>query len=313
MIVGPSQSAKTWLLFDLAIALSDPDCSHFLGQPVRAHGPVEIESWEQGQAEDIRRLQKLIRGRGLAGGAEVLRLVSDSPATLNDESYFRRRRRELQERGVSYYLIDSLSEAAAIELNDNTAYGEFWWSRVKPLLDLGITVVFTHLRGHAKPGVANNRDSASRGATQIRALSTAVLEVRQVTEALFMLKHNKYRNSTELSFGQLRLEGGDADDWIRLVIGEIACAQGKGALARRLLTELGQRSAAAGIPLTRKAIEAFLNDSSKPTAKRVSKKIYEAVLGLMVTNGLFTKRKAGRADAWSWAGPAEDKDDESPF
>jgi len=313
MIVGPSQGSKTWVLFDFAIAISDPNCSHFLGQPVCVHGPVEIESWEQGQAEDIRRLQKLIRGRGLAGGSEDLRLVSDPPATLWDASYFGRRRRELQERGVSFYLIDSLSEAAGIELNDNTAYTEFWRSRVKPLLDLGITVVFTHLRGHAKPGVANDRDSASRGATQIRALSTAVLEVRQTSDTIFMLKHNKYRDSTALSFGHLELEGGNADDWIRLAIREDAGAGGKDSLARRLLTQLGRNSALAGTRLTRKAIEASLNDSSRPKAERVSKKIYEAVLGQMVTEGRFRPLKVGNADTWIWVGAAEGEDDESPF
>jgi DnaB-like helicase N terminal domain len=230
MIVASSQGAKTWTLFDLGVALSDPACSHFLGLPIRGHGRVEIESWEQGQAEDIRRGQKIIRGRDLAGGPEDLRLISDPPTTLRDESYFTRRRRELQERGVMYYFADSLSEAAGIELNDNTAYTEFWRTRVKPLLDLGITVVFTHLRGHPKPGVAQDRDSASRGATQIRALSTAVLELRQLTDTLFLVKHNKHRDSTALTFGHLELEGKNEDDWIRLTMREDAGGQGKEAL-----------------------------------------------------------------------------------
>jgi hypothetical protein len=226
MIVAASQGAKSWVLFDLGVALSHPECTRFLGQPVCAHGPVEIESWEMGQAEDVRRLQKLIRGRVLAEASSNLRLVSDPPTTLWDESYFTRRRRELQERSVRFYLVDSLSEAAGIELNDNTAYTAFWRTRVKPLLDLGITLIFTHLRGHPKPGVAQDRDSASRGATQIRALSTGVLELRQLADTLFMVKHNKHRDGTALSFGHLELEGGNDDDFIRLTLREVAAGGG---------------------------------------------------------------------------------------
>jgi DnaB-like helicase N terminal domain/AAA domain len=313
MIVGASQGAKTWGLFALGVAVSHPSVTHYLGQPVCAHGRVEIESWEQGQAEDVRRLQKLFRGHGLDAGADDLTLVSDPPTTLSDESYFARRRCELTERGVRLYLIDSLSEAAGIELNDNTAYTAWWRARIKPLLDLGITVAWTHLRGHAKPGVAQDRDSASRGATQIRALSTGVLELRQLTDTLFQVRHNKHRDGTALSFGLLELEGGHDEDFVRLTSREEAGNQGKESLARQLLAQLGRERAAAGTRLTRKAIEGRLNDPSKPKPERVSRKVYEAVLGQMVADGLFATLKQGNADTWSWVGPAEDGDDELPF
>jgi hypothetical protein len=240
-------------------------------------------------------------------------LVSDPPTTLSDESYFARRRRELTERGVRLYLIDSLSEAAGIELNDNTAYTAWWRARIKPLLDLGIAVVWTHLKGHAKPGVAQDRDSASRGATQIRALSTGVLEFRQLTDTLFQIRHNKHRNGTALSFGLLELEGGNDEDFVRLALREEAGTQGKEALARQLLSRLGRESAAADTRLTRKAIEGRLNDPSKAKPERVSRKVYEAVLGQMVDEKLFDTLKQGNADTWSWVGPAEDGDDELPF
>jgi hypothetical protein len=314
MIVGSSQGSKTWTLFDAGVALSDPACSHVLGLPIHVHGRVEIESWEQGQTEDVRRIQKLFRGRGLASGSDDLRLISDPPTTLCDESYFARRRRELQEREVLYYFADSLSEAAAaIELNDNTVYTAFWRSRVKPLLDLGITVIFTHLKGHAKPGVAQDRDSASRGATQIRALSTGVLELRQLADTLFMVKHNKHRDGTALSFGHLELEGKNEDDWIRLTMREDAGGQGKDALALRLLTALGRKAALTSTRLTRKVIEAGLNDPSKPKTERTSKKIYEAVLDQMVKDKLFTALKVGNADNWTWIGPGQHEEDEVPF
>jgi DnaB-like helicase N terminal domain/AAA domain len=313
MLVAASQGAKTWALFGLGVAVSHPSVSYFLGHAVCAHGRVEIESWEQGQAEDVRRLQKLLRGHGLDAGAEDLTLISDPPTTLSDESYFARRRRELTERGVRLYLIDSLSEAAGMELNDNTAYTQFWRRRVKPLLDLGITVVFTHLRGHLKPGVAQDRDSASRGATQIRALSTGVLEFRQLADTLFAVKHNKHRDGTALSFGHLELEGSNDDDWIRLTLREAGGDGGMDALARRLLTTLGRETALTNTSLTRKRIEAALNDPSRPKTERVSKKIYEAVLDKMVAAGLFNALKVGNADHWTWIGPAQDEEDEVPF
>jgi hypothetical protein len=266
-----------------------------------------------GQAEDVRRLQKLIRGRGLAEVSRDLRLVSDPPTTLRDESYFNRRRRELQERGVRFYLVDSLSEAAGIELNDNTGYTEFWRSRVKPLLDLGVTLVVTHLKGHAKAGVAPARDSASRGATQIRALSTGVLELRQIAGTLFLVKHNKHRDGIELPFGHLELEGGNDDDFIRLTLREVVAGGGKEALALRLLTKLGQTAAVAGTRLTWKSIEAALNDREKPKHERVSKKIYETVLKQMEADGLFSSLKVGNADHWTWVGPAQDDEEELPF
>ena len=45
-----------------------------------------IESWEQGQAEDVRRIQKLVRGHELSIALDDLILVSDPPATLSDNA-----------------------------------------------------------------------------------------------------------------------------------------------------------------------------------------------------------------------------------
>jgi hypothetical protein len=307
MIVGASQGAKSWLLFDLAVAYAHPSVSTFLDQPVLRHGRALLESWEMGQSEDVRRVQKLVRGHDLPTCAEELILVSEPPSTLRDESYFRRRCRELQDWGVTLYGIDSLSEAAGMELNDNTAYTEWWRTRVKPILDLGITVVWSHLKGHAKPGV-QDRDSASRGATQIRALSTGVLELRQLTDVLFAVKHNKHRNSLALSFGSLKVDGQIEDPFVRLVV-QAATTESKDVLARGLLTQLGLEAAITGQSLTRKAIELRLNDASKPKDERVSRKIYEAVLAQMVGDGLFQATKQGNAHAWAWTGPTKDEDE----
>jgi AAA domain-containing protein len=310
MVVGASQGAKSWVLDGLGIAYAHPDVALFLGQPLRLHGRAAIGSWENGQYEDVRRIQKLVRGHGLPTSSEDLILISEPPAPLREEAYFLRLRRDLQDWGVTLYLIDSLSEAAGIELNDNTAYTEWWRARIKPLLDDGVTVVWTHLKGHAKPGVAQDRDSASRGATQIRALSTGVLDLRQLTDTLFTLKHNKHRDGLAMPFGVLELEGRIEDDFVRLIVRDEAVGQGgKDALARRLLTVLGQESAAASDYLTRKAIEARLNDKSRPKAERVSRKIFEAVLAEMVTDGLFRTSQQGHADVWTWTGPDLDETD----
>jgi hypothetical protein len=314
MVTGASQSAKTWLGFDVAIAVAHPEITTVLGQPVCRHGRVCIESWEMGQAEDVRRTLKLLRGHGLAAPSENLILLSDTQPTLNDETYFTRRRRELREWGVIFYLVDSLSEAAGIELNDNTAFTAFWRARVKPLLDDGVTVLWTHLRGHAKPGVAQDRDSVSRGATQIRALSTGVLDIRQVSDVLFTLRHNKHRDGLALPFGALTLEGTVDEPSVRLVVrDEAAGLLGKQALARRLLNALGQAQAAtAGAkPLTRRAIEEALNGTSRPKEERVSKRTYEPVLADLVAEGLFHTSRVGNADVWAWTGPAGEDGEET--
>src|SRR5262249_61019719 len=100
------------------------------------------------------KLQKLATGAGLPEAPHDIILLSDAPESLNSEHYFVERLKTLKEWGAVAYLVDSLSEAAGIELNDNTLYSAWWRARVKPILDLGCMVVFTHLRGHRKPGVA---------------------------------------------------------------------------------------------------------------------------------------------------------------
>jgi hypothetical protein len=311
MIVGASQGAKTWTLSDLAVAVAHDDVGEFLGQRVVRHGRVVLESWEQGQAEDVRKIQKLLRGRGLASCSDNLILLSDAPSTLSDETYYARRLTELREWRAIAYLIDSLSEAAGVELNDNTAYSAWWRSRVKPILDLGCMVVFTHLKGHVKPGVGQNRDSASRGATQIRALSVGAVEMRQLTPTSFKVLHNKHRNGLALPFGAMDLEGGLDDDFVRLVItAEAGAAEGKDLLARRLLTALGERQPP-GAWLDRKTIEASLNDRGKPKDERVSKKTWEPVLTTMTEEGLFEQQQRRNADVWRWTfQEANDPDDE---
>lgn len=310
MIVGASQGAKTWALFGLGVAIAHEDVAEFLGQRIVRHGRVVIESWEQGQAEDVRKLQKLITGHAIARCSDNLILLSDAPATLNDETYFTRRRRELREWGAVAYLVDSLSEAAGVELNDNTLYSAFWRSRVKPVLDDGIMVVFTHLRGHVKPGVGQNRDAASRGATQIRALSTGVIEMRQLTDTTFAVRHNKHRNGLALPFGTLTLDGAVDDGYVRLALAaDIAGGEGKELLARRLLAQL---AATAGGWIALAAIEAAVNDKSKPDAERVSKKVYKPVLDEMVREGAVEFRKRKNAHEWRWTRMVTpDPDDEA--
>jgi hypothetical protein len=307
MILGASQGAKTWAAFDLGVSIAHPGITHFLGQEIRAHGRVVIESWEQGQAEDVRRIQKLVRGHQLSIASEDLILLSDPPAALSDDAYFDLRYRQLREWAARLYIVDSLSESAGIELNDNTAYTGWWRSRIKPLLDLGLTVVITHLKGHPKAGVEQNRDSASRGATQIRALSTGVLDLRQLTDTLFHLRHNKHRNGTALPFGTIELEGQLEEDFVRLILkADATMGAGKELLAEQLLTRLAIAAAADRRPFRRTDIEAALNQRGKPADERVSKKIYEPVLTRMVAEKRLEQSKAGNADVWSWIGPEED-------
>jgi AAA domain/Toprim-like len=311
MIVAASQGGKTWTLFDLGVAIASPEVAVFLGQPVRHHGRVVVESWEQGQQEDLRKIQKVIAGHGLPFASNDLILISDATDSLNSNEYFSRRVQDLKDCGAIAYLMDSLSEGAGIELNDNTMYSEWWRSRIKPILDLGCMVVFTHLRGHRKAGVAADRDSASRGATQIRALSTAVLEMRQLTDTTFQVRHNKHRNGTALPFGVLELEGKPEDRFVRLALraDTTLAAEGKALLARRLLADLGRSHP--GVWLTRAAIEDGVNGKSKPTSARVSRRMFEPVLAEMTSEAMFEKTKQGRADAWRWIGvgcPDEDEE-----
>ncbi|HXJ80795.1 MAG TPA: bifunctional DNA primase/polymerase [Candidatus Methylomirabilis sp.] len=303
LIVGESEGAKTWSLFDLGLAISDPAITTFLDQPVRRHGRVAIESWEQGQAEDLRRLHKLARGHGRPRFDEVI-LISETPGTLNDESYFTRRFRELQEWGVVLYALDSLSEAAGIELNDNTAYTAWWRTRIKPLLTAGIMVIATHLTGHIKPGIGRTREAVVRNATQIRALSTQVIECRRMGDTTFKVLHNKHRNSTGLPFGTLELAGALEDPWIVLRLSADAPpvpAATKEVLARQRLIELGKKTPNAW--LTRKTIDAELNHESLPKAQRLSKRSWEPALASLTADMVFETGKQGNAHAWRWVGP----------
>src|SRR5262249_31850478 len=159
----------------------------FLGQAVAVHGPAVLESWENGADEDLRRLQKLLRGHGCNVAPETLILQSRPFLSLQDEGAYAARLRDFQAAGVVLYACDSLSEAAGIELNDNTIYSGWWRSRIQPLLESNITVVLTHLRGHLKPGTRGDRDAAVRGATQIRALCTGVVECRHLSPSTSLL------------------------------------------------------------------------------------------------------------------------------
>jgi AAA domain/Primase C terminal 1 (PriCT-1) len=305
MIVGASQGAKTWLLFALGVALAHEGVTQCLGQRVLRHGRVLIESWEQGQREDVRRIQKLVTGHGMKTCDDNLILISEPSATLVDESHFAERLRTLKAWGVTCYLFDSLSEASGIELNDNTAYTIWWRTRVKPILALGCTVICTHLRGHPKAGVEPNRDSASRGATQIRALSTGVLDLKQYSDKLFGVTHNKHRDGPALRLGTLELVGDHDDPSIVLALRDpLGEAQGKARLARELLTQLGE-GATPGQALKRSDLEAALNPPGRPKDERVSKKIYEPVLGQMVSEGLFKKGEDRNAHTWAWLGRSD--------
>jgi hypothetical protein len=312
MIVGASQGAKTWVLSDLAVAIAHEEVGSFLGQAVVCHGPVVFESWEQGQAEDLRKFGKLLRGHNLASCSRNLIVISDPPAILADPAYFERRLRDLREWGAIAYLIDSLSEASGADLNDNSVYAEWWRARIKPILEMGCMVTFTHLRGHPKAGVAQNRDSASRGATQIRALCTGVLETRQISDTLFQLRHNKHRDGTALPLGLLELEGNVADEFVRLTLkAEGASTGSKEALARRLLTQLGQTHSE-GHAFDRRSIEAALNAKDQPNTERVSKKIWETVLAQMTEERLFEASNRGNATTWRWTFESQG-DNELPF
>jgi hypothetical protein len=309
MITAAAGAGKTWALGGFGVALAHESVKTFLGQPIRRHGRVFSESWEQGQHEDVRRIQKLVRGYGLPDCSSDFILSSDPPTTLADEAFFQSRLRVLKEWGAIAYVVDSLSEAAGIDLNDNFEYSRWWRARIKPILDLGCMVVFTHLKGHRKAGVGQDRNSASRGATQIRALSHSVLELRQVGETSFSVIHNKHRDSTGVTFGLLGLEGEITDPFVRLVLKTPpAAGLGKEFVARQLLTRMGA-AAPPGTAFLRKMIEATINNPAAPRRDRVSKKIWESVLAEMVAEGLFQQGKEGRAAAWSWIG-AEDEDDE---
>jgi hypothetical protein len=217
-IIGASGSMKSWVMFDLCVGVACPEVSTFLGQPIAIHGPVVLESWEQGDQEDRRRLQLLLRGHGYTEAPDNLILASEPALTLNDEGAYQARLRDLTEARVVLYAFDSLSEGSGIELNDNTAYTAWWRARVRPMLSAGITVVFTHLRGHVqnKPGALADRDAVFRGATQIRALTQAAVECRQLTENSSQLRHNKHRDTTDLPFGTLNLVGGWDTPEVRL-------------------------------------------------------------------------------------------------
>jgi Bifunctional DNA primase/polymerase, N-terminal/AAA domain/Primase C terminal 1 (PriCT-1) len=306
-IIGASGSAKTWLEFALAIAVASPEVTRFLGQPVAVHGPVVIESWEQGTEEDLRRLQKLVRGHGLPVAPDTLILQSMPFLTLQDDGAYQARLRDLREAEVVLYVFDSLSEGAGIDLNDNTAYTTWWRTRVRPLLDLGITVVFTHLRGHLKPGTLGDHDAAFRGATQIRALCTAVIECRHLTATTSLLIHNKYRNTGQLPLGILTLTGGQDEPTITLDMHTLPDAAGKADRARLALLALA-RLHPAGI--TRKMIEDDLNAPSKAKAARMSRKTYNPALAALEADKTFEAFPQGNADAWRLvADPDEGQDD----
>lgn len=316
-LLGASESAKTWALWDLGLSISHPRIETFLGQPIRQHGRVVIESWEQDQAEDLRRLHKLALGHGLALGEafEHLILLSETPTSLNDPDYFALRLRELQEWGALTYCVDSLSLASGIDLNDNTVYSGWWQTRIRPILNAGIMVVFTHLTGHLKPGVGRTRDSVVRGATQIRALSTQMVEFRQQGDTRFGVHHNKHRNATGLKFGTLTLDGELADPWCRLTLtaDQPLPEGGKDALARQKLIDLGTDRPS--VWLTIKAIDAVLNPTDKPPKDRVSTKTWRPVVDQMAGEGLVKVGKAGKALAWRFLPPAdlpEDDEEDDP-
>lgn len=287
-IIGASGSAKTWLEFGLAVAVAVPEVTEFLGQPVALHGPTVIESWEQGQAEDVRRLQKILRGHRVEIAPATLILTSTPFLTLRDEGAFQARLRDLRSAGTVLYVLDSLSEAAGVELNENTAYTAWWQARIRPLLEVGITVVFTHLRGHLKLGTTGDRDAAFRGATQIRALSTAVIECRQVSETSSLLVHNKHRDGPALPLGILTLTGGYEDPAITLTMTAKPDAANT-ALANRLrITE-----ALGGPPLTAEALA---------TATTLSVRTVKAHLKTLESEGaVASQREPGKAGRKLWS------------
>jgi hypothetical protein len=294
-IIGASGSAKTWALFSLGVAVAVPTVETFLGQPVTRHGAVVLESWEQGVHEDLRRLQKLLRGHGVEGAPDTLILQSMPFLTIDDEDAYQARLRDLREAQVVLYAFDSLSEGSGIELNDNTLYTAWWRSRIRPLLDLGITVVCTHLRGHLKPGTGGDRDAAVRGATQIRALSTAVVECRHLTATTALLIHNKHRNTGELPLGVLTLTGAQDDPSITLDLTARTPAGGKADRARALLIALARQHPAG---ITRKMIEDNLNAPNKSKDTRISRKTYDPALIALESDKTFEAFTQGNADAW---------------
>jgi len=297
-VVGAAGACKSWVLSALVVAVACPEVTTFLGQPVHVHGPAVLESWEQGPDEDLRRLQKLLRGHGLTAAPDTLILQSRPFLTLQDDGAYAARLRDFEAAGVILYACDSLSEAAGIELNDNTRYSAWWRARVQPLLDHNITVVFTHLRGHLKPGTSGDPDAAVRGATQIRALCTSVLECRHLSPTMTLLLHNKHRDTGALPLGILTLMGGHGEPTITLDLRAAptaAASNAKRDRARRELLTLARQHPAG---ITRALIDGALSASGRPKAERISKRIYGPVIEDLVKEEVFQAFTLGRADAW---------------
>ena len=270
-IVGASGSAKSWLLWELALGVAHPQITTFLGQPIMLHGPVLLESWEQGHAEDTRRSQKILYGYGIEEASENLIQVSNPAVALTDDAAFQARLKDMVEAGVVLYAFDSLSEGCGIELNDNTAYTNWWRTRVYPILQAGITVVFTHLRGHVqnKPGVIPDRDSVFRGATQIRALTQAAIECRATGPNSSLLRHNKHRDTPELPLGTLNLIGGFEEPGIKLdLVAPIGKDVVQNAKLRTLLNWLkdnpkaSKRQIKAGLGMGQDTVDALVTDAA---------------------------------------------------
>jgi hypothetical protein len=98
---------------------------------------------------------------------------------------------------------------------------------------------------------------------------------------------------------------------VRLAVTKAADPASKDALARQRLRQLG---AAQPEGIDRKAIEAALNPTGRPSAERVSKKIWERVLAELTEAGAFKTFKRGNADLWRWIGDDEPGgDDDVPF
>ena len=304
LIVGIAGSAKSMVLEDAALSISHPGIATFLGLPIRRHARVALESWENGQEEDLRRLHKLAHGHGLDVRTvfDQLILIANDTHSLTDEAYFAKRSAEIRAWGVSVYCLDALSDAAAFDLRENEPYRVWWRTRIAALLHAGVTVIMTHQTGHSGAG-PQPRDRAVRDATQIRALSTHVLAMRGGA-APYTIVHNKHRNSTQQTFGPLTLEGRMDDPYIRLTLGDVVPRptgmKTKAALATRLLHRLGQ-SQPSGTPFDRAAIEDFLNDPARPASQRVSARVWEPVLDTMTNARTFKQgpaRGQGGADVW---------------
>jgi hypothetical protein len=271
-IVGASGSLKSWLLWELGIGVAHEQITTFLGQPIMIHGPVLLESWEQGQAEDTRRSQKILYGYGIEEASDNLIQMSNPAVALTDEGDYQARLKDMTDAGVVLYAFDSLSEGCGIELNDNTAYTAWWRSRISPILQAGITVVFTHLRGHVqnKPGMIPDRDSVFRGATQIRALTQAAIECKAIGANSSMLRHNKHRDTPELPLGTLNLIGGFEEPGIRLsLVQPLGKDEIQDAKMRTLLGYLrtypkaSKRKIKAGIGMGQDTVDALIEEAAR--------------------------------------------------